>query len=86
MKYTNTDIPIDFKKKQSYKSFTKTVWQLTNTNLHYIDFCEIHKAKLEAIYKPVKIEGFKTASKDAQKKIVRHAVTELAEKFKIPKS
>lgn len=45
-------IPVE--NKISLDSFMKTVWQLSFTNLHYIDFVKIHKESLKRMFNPEK--------------------------------
>lgn len=47
-------IPVD--KKRSFKKFCSLVWTMSNTNLHYIDFCEVFGDQLKVMFKPVAIE------------------------------
>ncbi len=55
MRFSESDTPIEPKNKISFASFCKTVWQLSNTNLHYHDFMRIHEGNLKRMFCPEKL-------------------------------
>jgi len=55
MKYTKTNAPIPQSDKVSVDSFMKTVWQLSRTNLHYLDFKAEFGEELKRMFRPVRL-------------------------------
>lgn len=47
-------------RKISFKSFMKTVWQFSQTNLHYTDFTNLFEDDLKQMFKPINIEKHNT--------------------------
>lgn len=54
IKYSLGNDPI--KNKITFNSFLKSVWELSNTNLHYVDFVAVFGNDLKAIFKPYRIK------------------------------
>jgi hypothetical protein len=56
--YTNSNESISLESKITFNYFVKLVWKISKTNLHYIDFKNIHKDSLKRMYNPEKITPF----------------------------
>lgn len=54
-RFSQSDKPIVQRKKTTLNSFMKHVWEISNTNLHYVDFKAMFGAQLKEMYRPVKL-------------------------------
>lgn len=53
---TRGELPIDYKAKVSFAFFTKMVWALSRTNLHYVDFKNYFNVALDNMWKPIDLK------------------------------
>lgn len=51
--YTTSNETILHKDKITFNQFMKTIWMLSNTNLHYVDFKNMFKYDMKRMYNTV---------------------------------
>lgn len=57
MLYTKSNTAIPHKNKITFNQFMKTIWMLSNTNLHYHDFKEHFKTDMLKMFGQIDITG-----------------------------
>ena len=60
--YTDHKKTLDQKTKITFKSFVRHTWEMSQTNLHFIDFKTLYEEQLKKMFKPVNIEKWNNFS------------------------